>query len=292
MAEHTFGGDWTADKLDRVRKYLCAYTNIFEKNERARHFTTIYVDAFAGTGQRSARRSKTSAGAFGSEGDTDAESLQKGSARIALEVESPFDRFLFIEQRADRVSDLQDLRTEFPNRAKAIQIEQGDANDVLKKWCRESDWHHHRAVVFLDPYGMQVNWETVAAIASTKAIDLWILFPLGMAINRLLTRRMPPQPWARALTRIFGSEEWRAEFYPKKKQKTLFEDEETEFKETSFERIGRFFLKRLNTVFTRVAPNPLILTNSKRVPIFLLCFAAGNPKGAPTAVKIAGDILK
>jgi hypothetical protein len=28
------------------------------------------------------------------------------------------------------------------------------------------------------------------------------------------------------------------------------------------------------------------------VPIYLLCFAAGNPKGAPTAVKIAKDILE
>ena len=51
-------------------------------------------------------------------------------------------------------------------------------------------------------------------------------------------------------------------------------------------------MKRLKTVFAQVAPNPLILTNSKEVPIYLLCFAAGNPKGAPTAVKIAKDILK
>jgi hypothetical protein len=48
----------------------------------------------------------------------------------------------------------------------------------------------------------------------------------------------------------------------------------------------------LKTVFAQVVPNPLILTNSKGVPIYLLCFAAGNPKGAPTAVKIAKDILK
>jgi hypothetical protein len=32
--------------------------------------------------------------------------------------------------------------------------------------------------------------------------------------------------------------------------------------------------------------------NSKDVPIFLLCFAAGNQKGAKTAVNIANEILK
>jgi three-Cys-motif partner protein len=205
----------------------------------------------------------------------------------------PFDRFLFIERSAKRVKELQKLRSEFPDRADLVQIEKGDANDLMSKWCRQTDWQRHRAVVFLDPYGMQVDWATIEAIAATKAIDLWLLFPLGVAVNRLLTKNEPPpKKWAGALTRFFGNEEWKREFYPKKKERTLFGEEETERKEANFERIGRFFLKRLDTVFAQVAPNPLILTNSKGVPIYLLCFAAGNPKGAPTAVKIAKDILK
>ncbi len=44
-------------------------------------------------------------------------------------------------------------------------------------------------------------------------------------------------------------------------------------------------------VFEQVADNPLLHYNSKNVPLYLLCFAAGNPKGAPTAVKIAQHIL-
>jgi three-Cys-motif partner protein len=297
MAKHAFGGDWTTDKLERVRKYLCAYTTIFKKNPRASYFTTIYVDAFAGTGERiesASRRGKAKpTDSLGDEGDTDAQSLQKGSARIALEVDPLFDRFVFIERSAKRVKELQKLRSEFPDRANVIQIDQGDANELLKQWCQRSDWQKHRAVVFLDPYGMQVDWATIEAIAATKAIDLWLLFPLGVAINRLLTRNEPPpKNWADALTRFFGNEEWKQEFYAKKKERTLFGEEETERKEADFERIGRFFLKRLKTVFAQVAPNPLILTNSRGVPIYLLCFAVGNPKGAPTAVKIAKDILK
>lgn len=282
MSKHKFGGDWTTDKLERVRKYLCAYTTIFKKNPRATYFTTIYVDAFAGTGER-----------VESASDADVQSFQKRSARIALEVEPPFDRFLFIERSAMRVKELQKLRNEFPDRTDRVQIEKGDANDLLRKWCRQSDWQRHRAVVLLDPYGMQVDWATIEAIAATKAIDLWLLFPLGVAVNRLLTKNEPPpKKWGSALTRSFGNEEWKQEFYPKKKERTLFGEEETERKEATFERIGRFFVKRLDTVFSQVAPNPLILANSKGVPIYLLCFAVGNPKGAPTAVKIAKDILK
>lgn len=289
MATHAFGGDWTTEKLERVRKYLCAYTTIFKQNPRATYFTTIYVDAFVGTGERVPsvhRRDKTMANVL-VENDADVQALLKGSARIALEVDPAFDRFLFIEQNVGRAKELEKLRNEFPNRTAAIDIEQGDANEVLREWCEQTDWRRHRAVVFLDPYGMQLDWATIAAIAKTEAIDLWVLFPLGMAVNRLLTKHEPPpKKWAEALTRFFGNEDWRHEFYPKKVERTLFGDEETQRKEASFERIGRFFLKRLDTVFAKVASNPLILNNSKGVPIFLLCFAAGNPRGPQLRSKL------
>lgn len=290
MPKHVFGGNWTTEKLDRVQKYLCAYTRIFKSNFRASFFNTVYVDAFAGTGQRV---SSGADGAVSGLQDDDADSLKKGSARIALEVEPPFDKYIFIEKRSSRAKVLEALRQEFPARATAIQIERADANTFLKNWCGSTDWSRHRAVVFLDPYGMQTEWATIESIAKTKAIDLWLLFPLGMAVNRLLTKKKPPpEPWAQALTRAFGTDEWKPAFYPKKTEITLFGEEESQRKHATFDAIGQFLLGRLRTVFAQVAPNPLELRNAKGVPIFLLCFAAGNSKGAATAVKIAKDILK
>jgi three-Cys-motif partner protein len=90
VAKHVFGGDWTGDKLERVRKYLCAYMKILKKNVGAGYFTTVYVDAFAGTGQRVAsagRRGRATAKRLDARDDSDAQMFQKGSARIALEVE-------------------------------------------------------------------------------------------------------------------------------------------------------------------------------------------------------------
>jgi three-Cys-motif partner protein len=147
--------------------------------------------------------------------------------------------------------------------------------------------------VFLDPYGMQVDWSLLKAIAATKAIDLWILFPLGMAVNRLLTRsEPPPDSWAQALTRVFGTEDWRQTYYPQQKILTLFGEQDVEARKADFQQISRFFVERLKTIFTAVADNPLPLLNSKNVPLYLLCFASGNPQGAPTAIKIAGHILR
>jgi hypothetical protein len=51
-------------------------------------------------------------------------------------------------------------------------------------------------------------------------------------------------------------------------------------------------VKRLKTIFTHVAENPLPLLNSSNCPLYLLCFAAGNLKGGPIAKRIAEHILK
>lgn len=292
MAKHEFGGDWTTDKLERVRKYLCAYTTIFTRNPQAQHLTTIYVDGFAGTGHRvEPARHVDDAELF--DVDQDTEALKKGSARIALEIEPPLDRHIFIERDASRTADLEQLVAQFPTKRNAVQIVTGEANDFLRRWCETTDWNRHRAVVFLDPYGMQVDWATVEALANTKAVDLWLLVPLGVAVNRLLTRAGPPPTgWADALTRIFGTGDWQAAFYPKHDEETLFGVESVQRKDVNWDKIGKFFVKRLKSIFRKVASNPLPLRNSTNTPIYLLCFAAGNKKGAPTAVKIAEHILK
>jgi three-Cys-motif partner protein len=293
MPTHEFGGDWTSEKLERVRKYLAAYTTIFAKNPRAQKLTTIYVDAFAGTGYRTATRQQIGPLLFPEQIEPDAQAFLKGSARIALEVEPPFKRYLFIERKPRRAQELEKLKSEFPTKANDIVIESAEANEFLQRWCAQTDWRFCRAVVFLDPYGMQVEWSLIEAIAKTRAIDLWILFPLGVAINRLLTKgELPPVEWSQSLTRILGTDEWRKAFYSQQVTQTLFGEEEVQVKDADFDRIGQFFVERLKTVFTAVADNPLPLRNSRNVPLYLLCFASGNPKGAPTAIKIAKHILR
>lgn len=294
MPAHNFGGDWTTDKLERVRKYLVAYTTIFARNPRAQKLTPIYVDAFAGTGYRSKpRRIDAQTPLFAELTEPEADAFLKGSAQIALEVDPSFKQYVFIEQDAGRAGELENLKLRFPAKAQAITIVQEEANVYLKGWCEQADWHICRAVMFLDPYGMQVDWPLIEAIARTQAIDLWLLFPLGVAVNRLLTKdEPPPADWADALTRILGTDQWKEAFYPVRRERTLFGEEETHAKEADFDKIGQFFVNRLKTVFNKVAENPLPLRNSRNVPLYLLCFAAGNPRGAPTAIRIAQDILR
>jgi three-Cys-motif partner protein len=284
-----FGGSWTEEKLERLRKYLPAYMTLFKSNERARFFKTTYVDAFASTGYRTT--TGTSNTLFAEMSEADVEGLRKGSVQIALESEPPFDNYLFIENSQKHTAELTRLVDQFPH--KAIRVVQGDANIHLKQWCEETDWKANRAVVFLDPFGMQVEWETLEALAKTQAIDMWLLVPLGMGINRLLTRKkLPPKLWADKLTLTFGTDEWKERFYRTVETLTLFGEEEQTAKDADFAGMKEFIIERLNSIFTKVADNPLVLRNSHNNPLYLLCFAAGNPKGATPAIRIAQDILR
>lgn len=222
--------------------------------------------------------------------DEDSQSYRQGSVSMALELDSPFDKYLLIGKNPDYAQELNRLAENYPERN--ITILSGDANDVLRSWCTEFDARKTRAVVFLDPYGMQVEWSTTEAIASTQAVDIWLLFPLGQPVNRLLTKNEPPsKALAARLTRTFGTNEWQAAFYKTNPQGNLF-SEPTLIKQVSMDGIAQFFLDRLRLVFHSVAPNYKPLRNSKNAVIYILCFAAANPRGAPTAIRIANHLLK
>jgi len=71
----------------------------------------------------------------------------------------------------------------------------------------------------------------------------------------------------------------------------LFNEKPDVIKDADFKTIAEFWVDRLQTIFAGVAPKPLPLRNSRNVPIYLLSFAAANPRGSKAAVKIAQDIL-
>ncbi|MCF8178701.1 MAG: three-Cys-motif partner protein TcmP [Sulfuritalea sp.] len=299
MIDHHFGSDgWTESKLAALENYLKAYRLIFTKNPGAQHLRTIYVDAFAGTGSRvEGLQSTENTNQSALFDDEPAMSLpdeyRRGSARIALELESPFDEYIFVDKNPDHVSELKRMiDTDFPNLASRCRVWREDGCEILRELCTHRVWKNQRAVVFLDPYGMNVEWQVLEWVANTRAIDLWLLFPLGMGANRLLKRDgLPNSGFANKLTRVFGTTDW-SKFYQKPATGDLFADSPAaQFKQTSFEDIGNFYLTRLSTIFSGVAPRTKVLTNSRGNPMYLLVFASGNPKGAKTAIKIADYLM-
>jgi three-Cys-motif partner protein len=235
--EHRFGGRWTVEKLEVIRKYLLAYAQVL-KHQR---LTRLYIDAFAGTGDRTTERQR---GQMLFE-LPELDSLTKGSARVALEIEPSFHEYIFIEKSRKHASALEQLKNEYPSRN--IKILNEDANDAIQRICREQDWRFNRAVLFLDPYGMQVSWETLRAAAATKAMDVWVLFPSGMGMNRLITNSGAiPAEWQDTLDRFLGCSDWRDHFYRVTETTNLFGETTTDVvKEADTRKFEQFFLDRL-----------------------------------------------
>lgn len=290
----TFGGSWTERKLDLLASYLETYSTAL-KNQG---FTKMYVDAFAGTGYREMLAEENATPILLKEAEAEAARLFDGSAKLSLKVANSFDRYVFVEKSLKRMKELRALRAEHPHLASQIEFLPGDANQAIPELCKKVDWHRCRAVLFLDPYGMAVDWSTMEAIAKTKAMDVWILFPVGIGVNRLLKQKREniSVSWKAKLDRVFGTPDWQNAFFKTDQQGVLFEDEEPGAVKVSdpIQAITRFYQDRLKTIFPKVAPNPRYLCNVKKSPMFLLTFAIASEskKAQELGMKFARHILE
>jgi three-Cys-motif partner protein len=290
-AKQMFGGQWTQEKLARVEAYLQDYVTALKKQL---HLRKTFIDAFAGTGYSQIKRKDNRTKALFPELLTlESAEFIEGSAKRALRTNPPFDRYMLIELSPTKCKELEKLKQEFVPLAGRIEIMNEEANAVLRRLCSAWD-SSDRAVVFLDPCGMQVEWSTIESLASTQSVDLWILFPLGSGPNRLLARDITriTEAWRNRLTLFFGTTEWEHHFYSVTESETLFgQDTKTE-KVADLDTIGRYFRSRLSSVFPFVV-GPGTLHGANGSPLFLLAFAAANPgRGGEIASRIAGHLLK
>ena len=283
-----FGGPWTEKKLDCIEKYLKAYVKILSKTP----YRYAYIDAFAGTGYREIKDEDNNQILIPELIEDEPQSFMMGSVIRALEIKPRFNKYIFIENDKDKYLQLTKILEDYSNFEKDIQIINSEANEYLIDLCRY-DWNKHRAVLFLDPFGMQVKWSTIESIAKTKAIDTWILFPLGIGVSRLLKKDGEIRKIMKnKLDNIFGNKDWFSDFYHISLDHTLFGDEKKYEKIIDFDGISQYFINRLKSIFAEVSNYPAKLVNSKNNPLFLLCFAASNEIGASTAVKIADYLLR
>lgn len=175
MVTQRFGSAHTEEKLGKLEEYLRAYCTALKHQ----NFRLLYFDAFAGTGDIQVAPESSLLKPVG-----DYSPFIEGSVHRALRRGTAFDQYIFVESSQAKVQALQALKHQYKDVADRILIRQSDANDELQRFCAETKWTNTRAVVFLDPYGNQVKWTTIKAIAETQAVDLWYLFPAGLGVYR------------------------------------------------------------------------------------------------------------
>lgn len=286
-------GPWAGEKLECLRKYLEAYTTIL-RNKGFRGY--FYVDAFAGPGYLEVRKKQEQdpsqlvlleTAEYGSEDDGRAEYI-RGSPRVALEIKHPFSRYIFLEVDSGRVSQLEELQQEAKEKGRQVIIRQEDCNSYLceRLLRNEKELRKWRGVVFLDPFGMQVPWSTIERLGRTQAIEVFINFPVGMAIQRLLKRSGEFSTNERAkLDSYFGTDEWFDLLYATNED--LFGGTGAGKRGNSGDRLVKWYRERLRKAFG-YATEAREVQSTTGHPLYYLIFAGPNKTGA----RIASDVLK
>lgn len=275
-----FGGDWTQRKIEMVVDYAKAYLTIMNKYPK---FKILYFDGFAGSG--------------GIEKETKASlEIIKGAALRVLGIEGKksFDIYYFVELNPNNAESLRKvIKDAFPLKKKNAHVVCEDCNVKLVSLAEYlKDNPNYRALVFIDPYGMSINWSSIEALKGL-GIDLWILVPTGIGVSRLLKRDGNiSEGWLLKLEKFLGinRDAIHEAFYKKISMFNLFDNELNTIKikqQNAINKIHEVYKERLLTVFKFVS-DAFVLRNSRNAIMYHFIMATNNP----AAFKIANDIVK
>lgn len=291
---HSWGGAWTEDKLDAFEKYVKAYLTIMNRYRDKNGWKLIYFDGFAGSGSRNEEvESKTELerNLFNANYIIDEEKdSYKGAAERVLKIDiRGFDFYYFIDKDKESNNKLKEKLSIYADETRALEFRANDANMELNGLSKAMHKHSNlAAMVLLDPFGMQIDWESIKQLEGTRT-DIWILVPTGVIINRLLDRKAELKH-IDLLKRFFGEDESfiRDYFFEKRTRNTLFGEEEIVVKvNNSIQRIADLYISKLQAIFKFVTTEALVLRNSRNIPIFHFVFASNNE----SAKKIASQII-
>lgn len=184
---------WSEAKLEVLEDYLSAFTRACK---RAREI--VYLDAFAG-GPRNLSET------------TGAEI--EGSALIALHTQPPFSKLRYFELPGKAGELERAIRPEA--RGRDVRVTPGDCNETIPTVLGElRPFRWAPTFAFIDPEGMEVAWETLAALAAHRddqktKVELWLLFPSAGLCRTLALRRRPSMRDVGRATRLFGTDQWK-----------------------------------------------------------------------------------
>lgn len=272
---NNFGGDWTKIKIEILVEYAKAYLTIMKDRN---FFKLMYFDGFAGSGFI-VKNKKTGV------------DITVGAARRIIEISEPrsFDSYYFVEKDTKNFELLKkNTKDAFPE--KRIYTVCDDCNKKiidLSNYLRNPENKNFRTLAYIDPCGMQVEWRSIENLRGLP-IDMWILVPTGLGVNRLLKKNgQISEAWLKKLELFLGlnKEEIESRFYTR--SATLFDDMEFVKKEkNAIEDSAKLYKSRLEEVFEFVS-RPYELKNSSNSVMYHLFLTSNNQ----TAEKIASDIV-
>ena len=176
-----------------------------------------------------------------------------------------------------------------------VEFSQRDANDILVELCRDTNWKQTRAVVFIDPFGLQIKYDTLCALARTEAIDLWYLVPVFAMYRQVRGDGRVIDDGGKSVDDALGTTEWRRVVAVQQSQPGLFDAEVITSKKAVdiawFEKIAK---ERLAAAFGGRVVDRALALGRNGLHEFSLMFASANPsdRAWSLASKLATAVLK
>lgn len=281
-----FGGEWTLQKLHIIEEYLKSYSMVL-KNQKVKK---IYVDGFAGSGKTELKCKSASKNDNDQNGCDEITSVVEGSALLSLKYD--FDEYYFLELDAERILELQkNVEEKYPEKINRVHFINGDSNNKLLEVISQITVYD-RCLMFLDPYALELKWDTLEKISKCGVVDLWYLFPLSL-IRLIEKQRDISDANKRKVTSILGTEEWLDKLFVESAQIDLFG--ETHYERKEYSEVLKYVKERFSSIFSFVSPESKILKNeAKNSPMFMLCFMMTNTskKAQALASKLVKAIIK
>lgn len=254
-------GPWAQDKY----RYVGMYAELFATGMKNKWPRRVYLDLFAGPGYSKLR---------------DSGRVVLGSPLIALNLPDLFDAYVFSDDNPAALEALR-IRVARVRAETAVTYVPGDANAAVKRIVEvmsSPDMKGALSFCFLDPYKLNIHFDTVRRIAEGRPVDFLILLALYVDANRNLQ-------WYLAdgnptIDRFLGDQTWRSRWKEAQRDGAS---------------IVEFLAKEYSDHMSQIGYLPMTLedmvkvrTYEKNLPLYFLAFFSRHRQG----LKFWGEVRK
>jgi three-Cys-motif partner protein len=245
-------GPWAEDKY----RYVGMYAEMFSTGMKNKWPRRLYLDLFSGPG-------------YSRERDTGRVVL--GSPMIALSLPDPFDAYVLSDENPEALDVLR-TRVARLDRQLPVTYIPGDANVAVARIVEVVSATPSKSTLsfcFIDPYKLNIHFQTVQRIAEGRAVDFLILLALYIDANRNIQWYVgDDNP---TIDLFLGDRTWR----PRWKTAERAGDSIVKFLANEYSaRMGQ-----IGYLTMTLEDMVKVRTHDKRLPLYYLAFFSKHAKG-------------
>lgn len=250
--------EWSLEKYQLVGSYCDIFTN----GMKFKWDQLVYIDLFAGAGHAKIKET----------GKT-----YLNSAFTAMSIPVPFTKYILCEKDEKRFNALSE-RVNRDFKHLNVELIKGDSNKNVQKVINAippfKKGNTLLPFCFVDPYSLNLNFETIKALGSTL-MDFLILQALHMDANRNIDTYLKDKNTK--IANYLGIPEWRE----------LFEKNPTGYKNNFVKFLADQYQEQMYKIgYQKTKHMHHIRSNQKNLPLYYLAFYSKNPRGIDFFKKI------